>query len=100
MSTTTLTPARPGAARRGILWMLLTTLLFVSMDSLAKHLPQPHPVPQVVIETTEGALIQHRLHLVKQLPSACARSICRCWRSAKAACSIVPPTLSCSRSRR
>ena len=48
MSTTTFSPARPGAARRGILWMLLTTLLFVSMDSLAKQLSQTYPVPQVV----------------------------------------------------
>ncbi len=48
MSSTTLSPATPGAARRGILWMLLTTLLFVSMDSLAKQLSQTYPVPQVV----------------------------------------------------
>jgi drug/metabolite transporter (DMT)-like permease len=43
-----LSPARPGGARRGILWMLLTTLFFVSMDALAKHLSQSYPVPQVV----------------------------------------------------
>lgn len=48
MATHALSPPRPGAARRGILWMLLTTLLFVSMDSLAKQLSQSYPVPQVV----------------------------------------------------
>jgi drug/metabolite transporter (DMT)-like permease len=48
VSTPDLSPRRPGGTRRGILWMLLTTLLFVSMDALAKHLSQFHPVPQVV----------------------------------------------------
>jgi drug/metabolite transporter (DMT)-like permease len=32
---------------RGILWMLLTTLLFVAMDGIAKALTQSYPVPQV-----------------------------------------------------
>lgn len=35
-------------ARRGILWMLLTMLLFVSLDSVAKALVQHYPVLQVV----------------------------------------------------
>jgi len=34
--------------RRGILWMLVTILLFVSMDTTAKYLTQSYPVPQVV----------------------------------------------------
>lgn len=34
--------------RRGILWMLLTILLFVSMDTTAKYLAESYPVPQVV----------------------------------------------------
>ncbi|WP_282606857.1 DMT family transporter [Pelagibius sp. Alg239-R121] len=33
---------------KGILWMLLTMLLFVSMDTAAKHLTQSYPVLQVV----------------------------------------------------
>ena len=33
---------------RGIAWMLLTTVLFVSMDTLAKHLTSLYPVPEVV----------------------------------------------------
>ncbi|MGO1118789.1 DMT family transporter [Rhodovibrionaceae bacterium A322] len=33
---------------RGIAWILLTMLLFVSMDSLAKYLTQDYPVTQVV----------------------------------------------------
>ena len=32
----------------GVLWMLLATFLFVSLDSIAKHLVQHYPVPQVV----------------------------------------------------
>ncbi|MDH3790917.1 MAG: DMT family transporter [Rhodospirillales bacterium] len=48
MASLDLSPAGPAAARRGILWMLLTTLFFVSMDALAKHLSQSYPVPQVV----------------------------------------------------
>ncbi len=34
-------------SHRGILWMLLTTLLFVVMDAIAKFLTQSYPVPQV-----------------------------------------------------
>jgi len=34
--------------RHGIYWMLLTMLLFVSMDAIAKHLTARYPVPQVV----------------------------------------------------
>lgn len=33
---------------RGIAWMLITTVLFVSMDTVAKHLTSLYPVPQVV----------------------------------------------------
>jgi drug/metabolite transporter (DMT)-like permease len=33
---------------RGILWMLLTGICFVGMDTLAKQLTQIYPVPQVV----------------------------------------------------
>lgn len=43
-------PAAEAAAdgRRGILWMLLTTLCFISLDTLAKYLTESYPVPQVV----------------------------------------------------
>ena len=43
-------PADPpsSAARRGILWMLLTMLAFATMDAFAKYLTQSIPVPQVV----------------------------------------------------
>ena len=34
--------------RRGILWMLLTVVLFVAMDTTAKKLGESYPVPQVV----------------------------------------------------
>ncbi|MDP6706692.1 MAG: DMT family transporter, partial [Alphaproteobacteria bacterium] len=34
--------------RRGILWMLLTMFLYVSMNAVAKELMQTYPVPQVV----------------------------------------------------
>ena len=44
---------------RGILWMLLTTLLFVAMDAIAKFLTQSYPVPQV----TWGRYAFHALAL-------------------------------------
>jgi hypothetical protein len=34
-------------SRRGIAWMLLTMLLFVSMDAIVKHLVLTYPVPQI-----------------------------------------------------
>jgi drug/metabolite transporter (DMT)-like permease len=34
--------------RRGIYWMLLTSVLFTSLDATAKYLAQDYPVPQVV----------------------------------------------------
>ncbi len=34
-------------SHRGILWMLLTTLLFVFMDTTAKYLTHAYPVPQI-----------------------------------------------------
>lgn len=36
------------ASSQGILWMLLATFLFVSLDAIAKHLVQSYSVPQVV----------------------------------------------------
>ena len=40
--------AAPAAdSRRGVAWMLLTMVLFVSMDTVVKHLVQIYPVPQV-----------------------------------------------------
>lgn len=35
-------------SRHGIAWMLVTMILFVTMDSIAKHLTARYPVPQVV----------------------------------------------------
>jgi drug/metabolite transporter (DMT)-like permease len=35
-------------SRRGILWMLFTTLAFVAMAATAKYLSQTYPVPQIV----------------------------------------------------
>jgi drug/metabolite transporter (DMT)-like permease len=46
MSFTSLAPRENVAAAIG--WMLLTTFLFISMDSLAKHLMQSYPAPQVL----------------------------------------------------
>lgn len=48
MSIITPAPDTVADSRRGIAWILVTTLLFVSMDSVAKHLSQSYPVPQVV----------------------------------------------------
>lgn len=41
-------PGVQEAPGRGILWMLLTSICFVAMDSLAKHLTQSYPIAQVV----------------------------------------------------
>jgi drug/metabolite transporter (DMT)-like permease len=68
VSTFTLAPARPGAARRGILWMLLTTLLFVSMDALAKQLLQTYPVSQVVWARYMFHVLLLALYLRRRLP--------------------------------
>jgi drug/metabolite transporter (DMT)-like permease len=42
--------ASPGAAnaRRGILWMLATTVFFVSLDTTAKYLTRSYPVMEIV----------------------------------------------------
>lgn len=47
---TVASPMADGAAdsRRGIAWMLVTMLLFVSMDTVAKYLARDYPVAQVV----------------------------------------------------
>lgn len=37
-----------GVARVGILWMVLAMSLFISMDTIAKHLGQTYPVIQIV----------------------------------------------------
>ncbi len=53
MMPTVSTPPNPtisaaDAARRGILWMLLSTLAFSTMDTLVKQLAQYYPVVEVV----------------------------------------------------
>ena len=40
--------AQLSAGRRGILWVVLTTLMFVGTDTIAKYLSQTYPVPQIV----------------------------------------------------
>jgi drug/metabolite transporter (DMT)-like permease len=45
---TTLTPPSPGDLRRGILWMLLTFMLFASLNATAKTLTLSYPVGQVL----------------------------------------------------
>ena len=42
------TTSTADAARRGILWMLLTTLAFATMDTLVKQLAQSYPIVEVV----------------------------------------------------
>ena len=61
MSTTTLSPARPGAARRGILWMLLTTLLFVCVTGIVRHVGPAAPAVEV-------AFIRYGVGIVLILP--------------------------------
>ena len=47
---TSLVLASPGAAnvRRGVLWMLATTVFFVSLDTTAKYLTRSYPVVEIV----------------------------------------------------
>ena len=40
-------PQAASDTRRGIAWMLVTMLLFVSMDAVVKHLIASYPVPQI-----------------------------------------------------
>jgi drug/metabolite transporter (DMT)-like permease len=43
-----LAPSGAANIRRGILWMLLTSLLFVSLDATAKYLTRRYPVAEIV----------------------------------------------------
>lgn len=45
--TTPTAAAAAADSRRGVAWMMLTMLLFVSMDAVVKHLLLSYPVPQV-----------------------------------------------------
>ena len=47
MSTSTAAQGEGASIRRGILWMILTVALFVSMDTVGKYLTQDYPVLQV-----------------------------------------------------
>jgi drug/metabolite transporter (DMT)-like permease len=49
-----------GAVRRGILWMIVATMMFVNIDAIAKHLVVTYPVLQVVW----GRYFFHLLFLV------------------------------------
>jgi drug/metabolite transporter (DMT)-like permease len=40
--------SRAAAVNRGVLWMILATMMFVGIDAVAKHLTQSFPVLQVV----------------------------------------------------
>ena len=40
--------ADTGAVRRGILWMIVATMMFVNVDAIAKHLAVTYPVVEVV----------------------------------------------------
>ncbi len=62
--------AASAASRRGILWMLLTTVLFVTMDAVAKHLAQSYPVPQVVWARYVFHVLLLALFLGRRLPRA------------------------------
>lgn len=74
MTSTEPSIARPGAASagaaRGILWMLLTTFCFICMDTLAKHLSQSYPVPQVVWARYVFQVLILALFLGPRLPRA------------------------------
>ena len=55
--------------RIGIAWMLLTMLLFVAMDTLAKYLTQTYPVPQVVWARYAFHLLVLMAMLGRRLPA-------------------------------
>ena len=68
MSDTPESQARPSGSSIGILWMLLTMLLFVSMDTAAKHLSQSYPVLQVVWARYIFHALLLALYLNRRLP--------------------------------
>ena len=68
MSTPSAVSATPHSPGVGIAWMLLTMLLFVSMDTLAKYLAQSYPVLQIVWARFFFHGIWLALYLHRQLP--------------------------------
>ena len=93
-------PAAPGAlagdAGRGILWMLLTMLIFASINALAKQLTLTYPVPQVVWARYAFHMVLLLVLLRGRLPRMLASvghrasSLNACLR----VCSNVPPPAS------
>src|SRR5208282_4847922 len=48
MTSRTIAPPESANVRRGILWMLVTTVFFVSLDATAKYLTKSLPVVEIV----------------------------------------------------
>ena len=77
-------PGVQEAPGRGILWMLLTGICFVAMDSLAKHLTQSYPIAQVVwaryafhfllLALVLGPRLRRTMH-TRRLGLQCLRSV-------------------------
>jgi len=59
-----------GEGSRGILWMLLTMLLFAGINAIAKYLTLTYPVPQVVWARYAFHLLLLALMLRSRLPRA------------------------------
>lgn len=74
----------PADIRRGVLWMIAATMMFVNIDAIAKHLTQTYPV----IEVVWARYFFHLLFLVaflgRRLPAVMQtrRLTLQLWRSA------------------
>ena len=62
-------PGEGGAGRRGILWMVLTALMFSTSDVLVKHLTETYPVVQVVWARFAFHLVFFALLMNRRLPA-------------------------------
>lgn len=62
-------PPQTGNAKKGIFWMLVTMLMFVTMDSVAKVLLVSYPVAQVVWARFAFHVLLLTLYLNRRLPA-------------------------------
>ena len=76
--------ARAAAVRRGILWMIVATMMFVNIDAIAKHLTQTYPVLQVVWARYFFHLLFLVIFLGRRIPDVLKtrRLSLQLWRSA------------------
>ncbi len=62
--------SEPSDTRRGVLWMIAATMMFVNIDAIAKHLTQTYPVIEVVWARYFFHLLFLMAFLGRRLPGA------------------------------